>query len=129
MSALAPDDKEVALAREHPRGTELRRLTPYQGALASPAAYASLPRAKRDDIVRWAEARRRIRLEDGVDANTANLVETLIPEARLRGLVIEGEVVAAGAAADVPRLVADAERDGLPDVVLAIRDAATRVCE
>ncbi len=126
MSALAPDEKEVALAREHPRGTELRRLTPYQGALASPAAYASLPRAKRDDIVRWAEARRRIRLEDGVDANTANLVETLIPEARLRGLVIEGEVVAAAAAADVPRLVADAEREGLPAIVRAIRDSAGR---
>lgn len=129
MSPLVPDEKEVALAREHPRGTELRRLMPYREALASPATYAALPRAQRDDIVRWAEARRRIRAEHGVDANVANLVETLLPEARLRALVIEGEVAAAAIAADVPRLVEEAAHDGLPAVVAAIRDAATGVRE
>lgn len=129
IARLTPDEKEVALAREHPRGTELRRLGPHRAALAGPAAYAALPQRQRDEIVRWAEVRRRIRVEDGIDANTANLVETLIPEARLRALVIEGEVAATGAAADVPRLVEETVRDGLPAVVAAIRDAGTTVCE
>lgn len=118
---LIPDEREIALAREHPRGTEKRRLTPYARALRSPAAYAALSIEGRDEIVRWAEARRRIRLEHGVDANTTNLVDPLIPEATLRAVVVEGEVVAAAAAADVPRLVQRAERDGVPAVVRAIR--------
>ena len=119
--ALVPDEKEVALAREHPRGTEKRRLVPFRAALASPAAYAALPKRDRDEIVRWAEARRRIRVEHGVDADAANLVDPLIPEARLRALVIEGEVAAAAVAADVPRLLARAEREGLPAVIREVR--------
>ena len=117
----APDEKEVALAREHPRGTEKRRLTPFRPALASPAAYAALPERERDEIVRWAETRRRIRVEHGVDADGANLVDPLIPEARLRALVVGGEVAAAGVAEDVPSLVERAAREGLPRVVREIR--------
>lgn len=118
---LHPDHQEVALAREHPRGTEKRRLGRLRASLDSPAAYAALAEPDRDEIVRWAEARRRIRVEHGVDANAANLVDPLIPEARLRALVVGGEVAAAGAAADVPQLVARAEREGLPAVVIEVR--------
>lgn len=129
VDALTPSDDEVALAREHPRGTEKGRLWAHLDAVASAAGYASLAPARRDEIVRWAEARRRIRIEHGIDANTGNMVETLIPEARLRALVVAGEVAAAAVAADVPRLVEEAARDGLPAIVAAIRDAATGVCE
>lgn len=117
---MIPDERLVALAREHPRGTERRTLWPLREALASPAAYAALALERRDEIVRWAEARRRIRADHGVDADTRNLADPLIPEAKLRALVVEGEAAAAAAAVDVPRLVAEAERD-LPAVVRAIR--------
>ena len=127
---MIPDEKLVALAREHPRGTERRTLWSLRHALASPATYAALPLARRDEIVRWAEARRRIRMEDGVDADAANLADPLLPEARLRALVVEGEAAAAAAAAlDVPALVADAERGGLPAVVAAIRAAKSAAGE
>ncbi len=117
------DDKLMALAREHPRGTERRTLLPFRDSLQSPAAYAALPPERRDEIVRWAEARRRLRLEHGLDANLANLADPLIPEARLRALVVAGEAVAAAVALDVPARVAEAETRGLPAVVAEIRAA------
>lgn len=118
-----PDDKLLALAREHPRGTERRTLLPLRDALRSPTAYAALPPERRDEIVRWAEVRRRLRIEHGLDADAANLADPLIPEARLRALVIAGEAAAAASALDVPSLVAAAETRGLPGVIAEIRAA------
>jgi hypothetical protein len=68
------DTKELELAREHPRGTERRRLLPY-----------------RDALVRWVETRRRIKEEYGIDHDPANLADPLLPEARLRAHVLAGE--------------------------------------
>lgn len=93
------DDRELALAVEHPRGTERRRLLPYRAALQSPSVYAALAEADRDVIVRWAEIRRRIASDDGVDNDPDNLADPLIPAERLRALVIAGEHVAAGGTA------------------------------
>jgi hypothetical protein len=89
------DEKELALAREHPRGTERRRLLPYRAALNDAAAYAALAVADRDTIVRWTEVRRRIRDSVGLDHDPANLADPLLPYARLREHVIEGERLAA----------------------------------
>lgn len=88
------DPKEIALAREHPRGTERRTLLRYREALNDVAAYAALPPADRDVIVRWAETRRRIRDEFGVDHDPANLADPLISADRLRAHVIAGETAA-----------------------------------
>ena len=88
------DERELALATEHPRGTERRRLLPYRDALNDAAAYARLPEADRDVIVRWAEVRRRI-AERGVDHDAANLADPLVPASRLRAHVVEGERLAA----------------------------------
>ena len=120
---MIPDAALLKLAREHPRGTERRTLLPLRDSLQSPAAFAALPEPERDAVVRWAEARRRIRRDHRVDADAANLADPLIPEAKLRALVIEGEIAAAGIAADATALVARAERDGLPPIVEAIRRA------
>jgi hypothetical protein len=128
-AALMPDDRELTLARAHPRATEKRRLTQYRESLLSSAAYASLPRGSRDEIVRWAELRLRLRRDYGIDADAVNLVDPLVPEARLRALVIEGEVLASAVSADVPRLVADAWERGMPEIVTAIRGASASVCE
>lgn len=95
---MAIDDKELALAAEHPRGTERRRLLPYRAALNDAAAYAALPQDDRDAIVRWTEVRRRIRESIGLDHDPANLADPLLPYARLRAHVIEGERRAAGRA-------------------------------
>jgi hypothetical protein len=89
------DEKELALAAEHPRGTERRRLLPYRAALNDAAAYAALPEADRDAIVRWTEVRRRIRETIGLDNDPANLADPLLPYERLRAHVLEGERVAA----------------------------------
>lgn len=89
------DEKELALAAEHPRGTERRRLLPYRAALNDAAAYAELPERDRDAIVRWTEVRRRIRESVGLDHDPANLADPLLPYARLRAHVVEGERVAA----------------------------------
>lgn len=89
------DDKELALAAEHPRGTERRRLLPYREALRDAAAYAALPERDRDAIVRWTEVRRRIRDSAGLDHDPANLADPLLPSAQLRAHVIEGERLAA----------------------------------
>jgi hypothetical protein len=90
------DTKELALAREHPRGTERRRLVPYRAAMNDVAVYAALPETDRDAIVRWVETRRRIRDEFGIDNDPANLADPLLPAERLRGHVLAGECAAAG---------------------------------
>lgn len=89
------DEREIALATEHPRGTELRRLGPYKEALRSPAAYARLPEKDRDVIVRWAETRRIVKERTGLDHDLTNLADPLIPLDRLRQHVVEGECRAA----------------------------------
>ena len=92
------DTKELALAREHPRGTERRRLLPYRAALNDLAVYAALAESDRDTIVRWVETRRRIKEEYGIDHDPANLADPLLPAERLRGHVLAGERTAAGRA-------------------------------
>ena len=87
--------KELALAREHPRGTERRRLLPYRAALNDIAVYAGLPESDRDAIVRWVETRRQIKEEYGIDHDPANLADPLLPAARLRAHVLAGECAAA----------------------------------
>ena len=89
------DEREIALAIEHPRGTERRRLLPYREALNDAAQYARLPESDRDVIVRWAEVRRLI-AERGVDHDASNLADPLLPAARLRAHVIAGERIATG---------------------------------
>ena len=89
------DAKELALAREHPRGTERRRLLPYRAALNDLAAYAALGESERDVIVRWAETRRRIKADHGIDHDPANLADPLLPAERLRAHVLAGERLAA----------------------------------
>ena len=87
--------REIALAREHPRGTERRRLLPYRDALNDVPAYAALAEADRDAIVRWVETRRRIKEKYGIDNDPANLADPLIPADRLRAHVLAGECAAA----------------------------------
>lgn len=89
------DEQELTLATQHPRGTERRRLLPYREALNATAAYARLPEADRDVIVRWAEIRRRIATR-GVDHDPLNLADPLLPAARLREHVLAGERLARG---------------------------------
>ena len=89
------EEREIALATEHPRGTELRRLGPYREALHSPEAYSRLPEKDRDVIVRWAETRRLVRQRIGLDHDPANLADPLLPVEALRRHVVEGERIAA----------------------------------
>src|SRR5436190_22809079 len=95
MPTVTIDERDLAIAREHPRGTERRALLPYRDALNDPHAYARLPLADRDVIVRWVEVRRRL-AEGGLDHDAANLADPLLPYARLRVYVLAGEYVAAG---------------------------------
>jgi hypothetical protein len=90
------DEREIALAIEHPRGTEKRRLAPFREALNDPTTYARLPEPDRDAIVRWAETRRIVRERTGLDHDPRNLADPLLPADRLRVHVIEGERIAAG---------------------------------
>ena len=92
------DEKELALAAEHPRGTERRRLLRYSGALNDAKAYAALDEADRDAIVRWTEVRRRIRETIGLDHDPTNLADPLLPYGPLRAHVLEGERIAASRA-------------------------------
>jgi hypothetical protein len=85
------DEKELALAREHPRGTERRRLLPFRAALNDIVTYASLSEADRDVIVRWAEVRRRIKDRYGIDHDEQNLADPLLPAQALRSHVLAGE--------------------------------------
>lgn len=112
-------ERDLAIATEHPRGTERRTLLPYRDALQSPEAYARLPEADRDVVVRWAEIRRRIRERSRVDHDPRNLADPLIPAEQLRTLVVDGERMVAGSAP-----VADAGGD-LFELVRSIR-APTR---
>jgi hypothetical protein len=89
-------DKELTLARDHPRGSEQRTLAPYRAALNDLGAYAALSIADRDTIVRWAAIRCAVRDRFGVDRDVANLAEPLIPAAALRAHVLAGESQAAG---------------------------------
>lgn len=89
------DTKELALARDHPRGTERRRLLPYRDALNDVRVYSALAESDRDAIVRWVETRRRIKEEYGIDHDPANLADPLIPAQRLRAHVIAGECATA----------------------------------
>lgn len=84
-------DRDLALAREHPRGTERRTLLPYREALNDPAAYARLAADDRDVIVRWVEMRRRLLTTHGLDHDAANLADPLLPYAALRDAVLRGE--------------------------------------
>ena len=88
-------EKELTLAREHPRGTEQRTLAPYRAALNDLTAYATLSTRDRDAIVRWAAIRCAVRDRFGVDRDTSNLAEPLIPAATLRAHVVAGEATAA----------------------------------
>ena len=92
---MSIDAKELALAAEHPRGTERRRLLPYRAALNDAAVYAALPEDDRDAIVRWTEVRRRIRETIGLDHDPVNLADPLLPYLQLRAHVLEGERIAA----------------------------------
>ena len=89
-------ERELTLAREHPRGTEQRTLAPYRAALNDVAVYAALPQQDRDTIVRWAAIRCAVRDRFGVDRDQANLAEPLIPAETLRAHVVAGEAQAAG---------------------------------
>ena len=89
------DEKELALAAEHPRGTERRRLLRYGDALNDAVAYAALAEVDRDAIVRWTEVRRRIRETIGLDHDPKNLADPLLPYGQLRAHVLEGERIAA----------------------------------
>src|SRR5438270_6445485 len=95
-----PSERELSLAREHPRGTERRTLLPYRDALNDVRAYARLSVAERDAIVHWVEVRRHLKEDHGLDHDDANLADPLLPYARLRAHVIAGERVARGADAD-----------------------------
>lgn len=108
-------ERDLTIAREHPRGTERRTLLPYRDALNDVTGYARLPVADRDAIIRWVEIRRRLRDAHGVDHDPANLADPIIPFERLREHVLAGERMAAGASGS-----SGADGD-LRDVVARIR--------
>ena len=114
MAGVAIDERDLTLAREHPRGSERRTLLPYREALNDPAVYARLPVHDRDVIVRWVEVRRRLK-DDGLDHDPNNLADPLLPYAALRSLVIAGESLARSTG------VRDAGGD-LREAVRAIRE-------
>lgn len=114
------EERELALATEHPRGTERRRLLPYRVALNDAAAYARLPGLDRDVIVRWAEIRRRI-AGRGVDHDPLNLADPLLPASALRAHVLEGERLAAGPA-DAGAPAGDDDGGDLIELVARIRE-------
>jgi hypothetical protein len=89
-------ERDLAIAREHPRGTERRTLLPFREALNDPAVYAQLPSTDRDVIVRWVEVRRRLKEAHGLDHDDLNLADPLLPYPALRSLVIAGENLARG---------------------------------
>jgi len=117
-------DRDLALAREHPRGTERRTLLPYREALNDPAAYARLGVAERDAIVRWTEIRRLLLTAHGLDHDPANLVDPLLPYAALRDVVVRGESGEAPGAATAGAAVDDAE--DLRTVVARLRAGRAR---
>jgi len=78
-------------------------------------AYARLPVADRDVIVRWVEVRRRLHDEHDLDHDETNLADPLLPYATLRAHVIAGERAARGVSP------ANDPSDDLELVVAAIR--------
>ena len=90
------EERQLTIALEHPRGTERRTLLPYREALNDAAAYASLPLADRDAIVRWVEVRRLLKERHGLDHDEANLADPLLPYDALRDAVLAGEIHAGG---------------------------------
>ena len=112
---MAIDERDLRVAREHPRGTERRTLLPYREALNDAAVYARLPATDRDVIVRWVEVRRRLKDEHALDHDPSNLADPLLPYAALRGLVIAGESLARSSS------VSDSGGD-LREAVRAIRE-------
>jgi hypothetical protein len=115
------DERDLTMAREHPRGTERRTLLPYRAALNDPAVYARLPVVERDAIVRWVEVRRRLKHEHGLDHDPSNLADPLLPYAALRSLVMGGENLARAAApGPAGDAIADEGRD-VRETVRAIR--------
>ena len=93
---MSIDDRALAQAREHPRGTERRTLLPFRDALNDVASYARLPETDRDVIVAWVEMRRRLKDDFALDHDPANLADPLLPYAALRAHVIAGECAARG---------------------------------
>jgi len=114
------DERELALAVEHPRGTERRRLLPYRVALNDTQAYARLPEQDRDVIVRWAEIRRRI-TGRGVDHDPLNLADPLLPAAALCAHVLAGEHRAAGTGNGGTPAAGDGDDGDLIEIVARIR--------
>ena len=111
---MAIEERDLRIAREHPRGTERRTLLPYREALNDASVYARLAAGDRDVIVRWVEVRRRLK-DDGLDHDPNNLADPLLPYAALRSLVIAGESLARSTT------VSDAGGD-LREAVRAIRE-------
>ena len=93
---MAPSERELSLALEHPRGTERRTLLPYRDALNDVSVYARLSLADRDAIVRWVDIRRLLKEEHALDHDASNLADPLLPYAALRSHVIAGEHAARG---------------------------------
>lgn len=117
MTVVDVGERDLRVAREHPRGTERRTLLAYREALNDVAAYARLPVAARDEIVRWVEIRRRLLEGDGLDHDAANLADPLLPYRSLRAHVLAGERIAAG-------------RGGANDDEVAdVREAVARIRE
>ena len=112
---MAIDERDLRVAREHPRGTERRTLLPYREALNDASVYARLAAGDRDVIVRWVEVRRRLK-DEGLDHDPNNLADPLLPYAALRSLVIAGESLA------LSTTVTDTGGD-LRDAVRAIRES------
>lgn len=92
------EERDLSVAREHPRGTERRTLLRFREALNDPLAYARLPVGARDMIVRWVEIRRRLKENEGVDRSQDNLADPLLPFSELLAAVIAGETQAGGVA-------------------------------
>lgn len=90
------DERDLAAAKQHPRGTERRTLLPYRDALNDIATYARLPTADRDVIVRWVEIRRRLAEDEGLDHDERNLADPLLPYRALRAQIVAGEHAARG---------------------------------
>jgi hypothetical protein len=99
------DERDLAIAREHPRGTERRTLLPHRAALNDPAAYARLPAADRETIRRWVEIRRILKERFALDHDPGNLADPLLPYDALREAVARGEdrVAAEASARSDPR--------------------------
>lgn len=112
------EERDLAIAMKHPRGTERRTLLPYREALNDVSAYARLLESDRDVIVQWTEIRRRLKQDHGLDHDPANLADPLLPYAALRALVLAGETGGADAT-----LLADADLD-LREVIRTIRARA-----